>query len=150
MSWIYRLIWNNCPLNIEGLFCEQSKSKFTQFFNLYQQYFIIFSMHIYFLKFIKYAINPIFYCSLQSYRNAINFVVVVFLVRKISSELTSDVNLPFFSPQSPSTLLYILVVGPFSSSMWDAATAQLYEQCIGPYPGSKPANQGPLKQSART
>ena len=43
---------------------------------------------------------------------------------KIGPELTSVANLPlFFSPQSPSTQLYILVVHPPSSSMWDAASA---------------------------
>ena len=50
----------------------------------------------------------------------------------IATELTSIANLPFFfpSPQStPSTWLYILVVGPSGSAMWDAASAWLDEWC---------------------
>ena len=56
-----------------------------------------------------------------------------FLMRKIGPKLTSVANLPLFflSPQRSSTLLYILVVGPSSSSMWDAASERLYEWCVG-------------------
>ena len=77
---------------------------------------------------------------------------VCFLVRRNGPELTSVANLPPFfpAPQSPSTWLYILVVGHSNSSMWDTATAWLDEQCIGPCPGSEQANPGPLKQSTRT
>ena len=34
--------------------------------------------------------------------------------------------------------------------MWDTATAWLDEQCVGPHPGSEPANPGLPKQSTRT
>ena len=54
----------------------------------------------------------------------------VFLVRKISPELTS---LPIF--------LYFI---------WDAATAWLDEQYVGLCLGSEPVNPGLLKQSVRT
>ena len=35
----------------------------------------------------------------------------------------------FFSPKHPSTWLYILVVGPSGSVMWETASAWLDEQC---------------------
>ena len=47
-----------------------------------------------------------------------------------------------FSPQSPSTQLYIVVVSPSSSSMWDAITAWLDVQCLALHPGSELANPG--------
>ena len=57
----------------------------------------------------------------------------------------------FFSPSSsPSAELYILVVSFSSSSTWDAATAWLDEQCIGPIPRSELVNHEPLKQSTWT
>ena len=62
-------------------------------------------------------------------------------VRKIGPDLTSVANLPpFSSPPSPSTQLYILVVGHSSSPIWDPGTAWLDEWCIGLCPGSQPVN----------
>ena len=74
-------------------------------------------------------------------------MIIFFSVRKIGPELTSVANLFvfFFSPQSPSTWLYIVVVSPSSSSMWDATTALFDEWCVGPRPGSEPAYPGPQK-----
>ena len=60
----------------------------------------------------------------EGYKELVNFICNVFflsfLLGKIGPELTLVANLPlflFFSPQSPSTQLYILVVSPCSSSM---------------------------------
>ena len=55
-----------------------------------------------------------------------------------------------FSPQSPSTQLYILAVSHSTSSMWGATTAWLDEQCVGLCPGSKLANLGLLKRNMKT
>ena len=67
-------------------------------------------------------------------------------MRKIGPELTSVAYLPlFFSLQSPSTWLYVLVVSPSSSSVWDAATAWLDEQCVDLCPGSELVNVGACK-----
>ena len=74
-------------------------------------------------------------------------VLLTTYFRKIGPELTSVANIPlFFSPQSQSTQLYILVVSPSGSSMWDAATAWLDEWYVGLCPGSEPVNPRPLKQ----
>ena len=78
------------------------------------------------------------------------FLKVCFLVRKIGPELRSVASLFFFPPQISSIKLYILVVGPSSSFMWDVATAWLGDLCVDPCPGSEPANPGPLKQSTWT
>ena len=55
---------------------------------------------------------------------------------KIGPELTSVASLPllFIPPQSPRTQLYILAASHSISSIWDAATAKPYEQCIGSIP----------------
>ena len=52
-----------------------------------------------------------------------------------------------FPPQSPSTLLYMLVL---SASTWDAVTAWPENWCADPCPGSKSVNPGPPKQSTQT
>ena len=49
-------------------------------------------------------------------------------MRKIGLELTSVANLP-------------------SLCTWEAATAWLDEQCVGPHPGPELANLRPLKRS---
>ena len=59
-------------------------------------------------------------------------------------------SLLFFSPQSPGTYLYILIVGHSSSSIWDTATAWPDEWCLGLRPGSKPVKPRPLKGSTQT
>ena len=55
----------------------------------------------------------------------------------------------FFSPQSLSTQLYILVVSLSRFSVWDAATAWLDERCVGLHPESEPANPRLLERSTQ-
>ena len=57
-------------------------------------------------------------------------------------------NSSFFSPQSPTTQSYILVVGHSIFSMWDTASARLDEWYVGLHPGSEPVNPRPPKQRA--
>ena len=90
----------------------------------------------------------IYCCSFDIVMPVCSLKTTFFLVRKIGPELTSVANLPLFGEEDqPSAnirahlpLLYVC----------DAATAWLDERCIGPCPGSEPANLGPPKQRAQT
>ena len=76
-----------------------------------------------------------------------------FFFFKLGPDFRSVANLPlfFFSPQSPSTQLYLLAVGHSSSFTWMPPQHGLMSGvCVCPHPGSEPANPEPLKQSGRT
>ena len=83
------------------------------------------------------------------------FFVFNFFLR-LAPELTSVANLPlflfffFFFPKAPSTYLYILVVGPSGSAMWDAASEWPDEQCHVRAQDPKWRNPGQLKRNMRT
>ena len=71
-----------------------------------------------------------------------------FFLRKISPEITSATNAPLFAeeggpePTSAPIFLYFICGTP--------ATAWPDKHCVGPHPGSKPANPGPPKWNMRT
>ena len=76
-------------------------------------------------------------------------------MRRIGPELTSVsfFNLPlllFFSSPKLQDIVVYPRVSASGSSMWDATTAWLDEWCVGPRPGSEPANPGPLQWSIQT
>ena len=56
----------------------------------------------------------------------------------------------FFSPNPPSTQLYILAVGPSGYGMWDAASVWPDEWCHVRTQDPNQRNPGPPKQSGRT
>ena len=70
-----------------------------------------------------------------------------FLVRKVGPKLTSVANLP---PCLRKIVTELTSVPIFLYFMWDATTAWLEEQRVGPHLGSEPANPGLLKQSTQT
>ena len=66
----------------------------------------------------------------------------------IGPELTSTANPPLFAeedwPWANTRAHFPLLY------MWDAATAWLDEQCVGPHLGSEPENPGPPKRNVGT
>ena len=57
--------------------------------------------------------------------------IIIIIFKRLAPKLTSVANLAFFffSLKPSSTQLYILIVGPSGSAMWDAASAWPDEQC---------------------
>ena len=75
-------------------------------------------------------------------------------LNRLAPELTSVANLLlffsffFFSPKSPSTYLYILVVSPSGCAMWDTASAWPDEWCHVHGQDPNRPDPGPPKWSA--
>ena len=65
------------------------------------------------------------------------------LVRKSSPELTSVTHPSLFAEEDWPWANICAHLPLFC--MWDATTAWFDKQCVGPCPGSKPANLGPPK-----
>ena len=107
---------------------------------------IFYTSRIFFLLFLWLVPSLCFLCSLLVRS------VHLGLILNLLSLLSYFPSLYFFFlPKAP---VHPTVVYPswksFYSSMWDAATAWPDEWCVGPHPGSEPANPGLLKQSAWT
>ena len=67
-----------------------------------------------------------------------SMLILLFLLRKTGSELTSIASPPPFFPQSTSRQLYVIVAHPSSCCMWDADSAWAEKRCCGARPGSEP------------
>ena len=81
--------------------------------------------------------------------------VLSFFFSSLAPELTTVAHLlgfflSFFSSNPPGTQLFILVAGPSSCGMWNAASAWPDEQCHVCTQDLNQQNLGPPKQSAGT